>query len=325
MRQRNQAIDILKGIGILLVLVAHSLEGFVSQFAYTFHMPLFFIATGLFFTPPQGGEKDGFRKALLRDSTRLLLPAVATTLLILLVSALSWLWPGGYLISPLTLSGLQPPRLPIDQVLLLGNLWFLYALFFARQAFGLLASRLGGWWLGGASLLVGALAAWGGQHFRLPLQFLQGLSVVPFLWVGYALKQRGGADQGMPRWAYLSIPLWALYVFYGKLNISFMVYAWGYLPDLVAACGGVLFFYQVSKAIASHTRYASPVLAFLGVHSLILICAPTVETYLFPFKTLLPAMPLRSIAAIAGKTLWCALALYGCLRIPVLRKLFGIR
>ena len=48
MKQRNVAIDILKGIGIILVLTAHALEGFVSQFAYTFHMPLFFIVTGLF-------------------------------------------------------------------------------------------------------------------------------------------------------------------------------------------------------------------------------------------------------------------------------------
>ena len=47
-KQRNEAIDILKGIGIILVLTAHSLEGFVSKFAYTFHMPLFFIVTGLF-------------------------------------------------------------------------------------------------------------------------------------------------------------------------------------------------------------------------------------------------------------------------------------
>ena len=47
-KQRNESIDILKGIGIVLVLTAHSLEGFVSQFAYTFHMPLFFIVTGLF-------------------------------------------------------------------------------------------------------------------------------------------------------------------------------------------------------------------------------------------------------------------------------------
>lgn len=48
MKNRNQAIDILKGIGIILVLAAHSIEGWLSQFAYTFHMPLFFIVTGLF-------------------------------------------------------------------------------------------------------------------------------------------------------------------------------------------------------------------------------------------------------------------------------------
>ena len=51
MKQRNEAIDILKGIGIILVLTAHSLEGVVSQFAYTFHMPLFFIVMGFSMMP----------------------------------------------------------------------------------------------------------------------------------------------------------------------------------------------------------------------------------------------------------------------------------
>lgn len=60
MKQRNVAIDILKGIGIILVLTAHALEGFVSQFAYTFHMPLFFIVTGLLISVFTTTEGDGF-------------------------------------------------------------------------------------------------------------------------------------------------------------------------------------------------------------------------------------------------------------------------
>ena len=52
---RNESIDILKGIGIILVLVAHSLGGAILTFAYTFHMPLFFIVTGMFMKNPKQG------------------------------------------------------------------------------------------------------------------------------------------------------------------------------------------------------------------------------------------------------------------------------
>ena len=42
-------VDILKGIGICLVLVAHSAGGFVHTFAYSFHMPLFIFVSGWLF------------------------------------------------------------------------------------------------------------------------------------------------------------------------------------------------------------------------------------------------------------------------------------
>ena len=92
MKQRNEAIDILKGIGIVLVLTAHSLEGFVSQFAYTFHMPLFFIVTGLFISEYVMAEGVSFtmwwRHRIRKDFTRLIYPALFTIGVILIVSSL---------------------------------------------------------------------------------------------------------------------------------------------------------------------------------------------------------------------------------------------
>lgn len=51
---RDSSLSILKGFGILLVVLGHSgLEnvpygGGVHDWVYTFHMPLFFIASGYF-------------------------------------------------------------------------------------------------------------------------------------------------------------------------------------------------------------------------------------------------------------------------------------
>lgn len=48
---RNSIISIAKGIGIILVVIGHA-EGpeLVTNFIYTFHMPLFFITAGYFFS-----------------------------------------------------------------------------------------------------------------------------------------------------------------------------------------------------------------------------------------------------------------------------------
>ena len=51
--QRNSQIDTLKGIGILLVVLGHNWitleeKGTLFQLIYSFHMPLFFIISGVF-------------------------------------------------------------------------------------------------------------------------------------------------------------------------------------------------------------------------------------------------------------------------------------
>lgn len=49
-KNRNATIDILKGIGIILVVIGHSgCPQFLGDFISSFHMPLFLIASGVFF------------------------------------------------------------------------------------------------------------------------------------------------------------------------------------------------------------------------------------------------------------------------------------
>lgn len=49
--QRDNTIDILKGIGIILMVIGHAgSPQLLHDYIYTFHMPLFFIASGYFFS-----------------------------------------------------------------------------------------------------------------------------------------------------------------------------------------------------------------------------------------------------------------------------------
>lgn len=328
MKQRNEAIDILKGIGIILVLTAHSLEGFVSKFAYTFHMPLFFIVTGLFISEYSKSTDMSYGlwhwNTTKKDFRRLVLPALFTIGIILLVSSLSYLFPDSYLQNPVNLIWDEHPEKPIGHIVMLGNLWFLFALFFAKQSFYIIREISSTILLPYVCFAIGAIVVFVGRSFELPLEMSVGMSVLPFVWIGYYLKHHGGVDQGIPRWFYMSILVWAIYVFYGKLRVGTMTYSWGYIPDIIAACGGTLFFYLVSKQISERTKYLRKFLSFLGVYSLLLICAPSIETYCFPMQEVLPQIPFRSIAVIIGKVSWCVIFVFACVKIPFLRTVFGI-
>lgn len=62
------AIDILKGIGIILVVIGHNSSGVLRNFIYTFHMPLFFIISGFLFS------KKNIKDYLMNSFQRLLIP-----------------------------------------------------------------------------------------------------------------------------------------------------------------------------------------------------------------------------------------------------------
>ena len=50
-QQRNQVLSVCKGIAIILMVIGHAeAPELVTNFIYTFHMPLFFIAAGYFFS-----------------------------------------------------------------------------------------------------------------------------------------------------------------------------------------------------------------------------------------------------------------------------------
>ena len=79
MGQRLEFIDIAKGIGIILVVIGHSIGWLVPyHWIYSFHMPFFFFISGFLFTI-QGKNFLTFTKKRIRS---LLLPAMFFTILL---------------------------------------------------------------------------------------------------------------------------------------------------------------------------------------------------------------------------------------------------
>lgn len=76
MKVRDKLIDIAKGVGILLVVFAHTYSGTLSGIIYYFHMPLFFMLTGCALTY---SSRRGLRWGCLAKS--IVVPYLAFSLL----------------------------------------------------------------------------------------------------------------------------------------------------------------------------------------------------------------------------------------------------
>lgn len=329
---RNRSIDILKGIGISLVLVAHSLGGYVHTFAYSFHMPLFFLISGYFFHPKPIGE------TLRKDFTRLMIPFFFTTLLMFVVSCI---------LAPLDLDGIKTPQYTFEALIYgnaangnrhkiwgdfacVGSVWFLAALFWAKSVFNILYIKFNNVKASIILIFLSITSVVIGQYMLLPYSFIQGMTALPFLWIGYFLRM-GGGDAIIHNTAYKTIfiilaILWLASTFQSSLNMASIEWKYYYIPNVLLATVGTGVIYMVSSFINSHLNGLATLLAFLGKYSIVLVCFPVVESYLIPLKDLIPtSVPFHGIVILGCKTLWVVLTLWLTINTPFLRRVFSIK
>ncbi|MBE9583771.1 acyltransferase [Mucilaginibacter sp. JRF] len=128
---RLQWVDYSKGIGIILVVYGHVLRGLNSAgmvnasffdisdtFVYSFHMPLFFIVSGLFFESSFRKDSNGF---MLKKAKTLLHPFIIWSLIQTMVQVV--------------LSNYTNDKVPFSAlftclIIPRAQFWFLYTLFF---------------------------------------------------------------------------------------------------------------------------------------------------------------------------------------------------
>lgn len=66
LQKRDTVLDILKGIGIFLVVMGHTTKGAAVHWIYLFHMPLFFIVSGCLYAIGKGGTVKGKVRSIVR-------------------------------------------------------------------------------------------------------------------------------------------------------------------------------------------------------------------------------------------------------------------
>lgn len=83
-KNRDNILDIMKGVSILLVVLGHTYNPFCHNFIYLFHVAIFYIISGYFFNPSYVESKHGLFLLLKKRILSLWVPYVSYNFLALL-------------------------------------------------------------------------------------------------------------------------------------------------------------------------------------------------------------------------------------------------
>ena len=278
MKQRDVTFDIMKGIGVLLVMLGHTWHicDPMVHVVNSFHMPLFFIVAG-YFSKSFYDVREGDRWHIVGHYfKRLYIPFAFATLLLALWFCAKAIFNSQYWDSVITtlLSLGWASTIPLHTLwgeCATGVVWFLITLLCSKTMF-LFLSRwkklvlpfsivlsFGGYLLGRCAL-------------PLPFCLTQSMIVLPYIAIGWWWRRRKP-----PVWLVLMfVATWVLANVFSSM-VLFECRMDCYPLDLVGACGGTYLVFLFSKFIAKHTRYLSRILALFGVCSLAFICFHYVE------------------------------------------------
>ena len=270
--QRDRTFDIMKGIGILLVITAHYFSWnhpILGRSINSFHMPMFFIVAG-YFSKSFTTWSDAVLK--IKRYARRLLPAFVFTQILIVLWAVMMAFTqnegwGPVIQRTLSLFWADPhgPDTPWGR-LSIGVIWFLVALWVSKS-FLLILSRIKVWAIP-VSFTLAIVALLLHRVFPYSIWCLSiGLTALPFVTLGWWFR-----THKIPVWLMVICLLcWIAAILYSKLVMYDFI--WGCYPlDVLGACGGTLFLYWISKMLDRYLNLTPNVLSVLGIWSLAIMC-----------------------------------------------------
>lgn len=301
--KRNVPLDVAKGIGIILVVMGHAMSPVMAgdrvmeaayRVLYVFHMPLFFMLSGLVASKLIGGGTLSRRERIKRRATRLMIPYSV--------------WAGIY--SPMKRLLKEQVRFQQEYAwwtILIGNnpdgqLWFLYVLFLLSVVTILFVNEENLKWWSMIMICVSVVAPIIPSKIGLPgISLSFSMYQLGFFFIGMILIPKMDTAFGNAKLATLCLFLWGGY----SVLLLCSMDVWP-LKALSAfcACYCVLFF----GTKISGTRIADR-LAFLGRNSMdiYILHAPILVIGRMVFRRFLPGTLWLYVAALTVIALTSAL------------------
>ena len=279
MDKRIDYIDAAKGVGILLMILGHcyyvgTVPG-LSRVIYSFHMPLFFIISGLFIKPLS--LKEGVKKY----AKAYLKPYLVACGLMLLLTIVLHLISGEGLVEPiktalksyLFASGSTQGTALYHDYPKVGMIWFLFALFWGCLFYSLIKTLFTAKMdIVLFSILLFFIGYCSSKYIRLPFSIQAGLCSVVFIMSGNIIRQYGIVEKVLqsPK-TIISIMtiIWIVSaLMLGGINMACNLYDEGIIQFPASIIATLLLFAACSKLKLRLSKLGQSTLAILIGHQL---------------------------------------------------------
>jgi len=358
-KHRNIALDIMKGLGMLIVIKDHSdiIPMEYRHFTMSFMMPMFFLLAGYLYRPYEDNAEY-----IKKSFVRLYLPYLLGVL-IWCIFLLAHQWTD-YKSAGLMLIGCAGVPHYLCTYLsdwpCIGAFWFFAAMFWCRVIFNLIYTKCGKarYYVLFAAAIAGYILLRYVVH--LPLGISEGMSVLNFFLVGHLFKYKSDiTDDDRSKIANTNYDIpsidrssvtkeilligglvcWVLAIKYSEIVVSAAYYKHFFI-DFVGACVITYVFYLICNYIANHLPLLSRLLSWLGGGSLFILWIHRTELQFGTVNKILElvySIPLinswyvesgaihyHPYIQLFAQYVFCSLCLLIVARIPPLKKFFGV-
>ena len=308
---RLTVFDILKGIGILLVIICHTFMKEIGPYITAFHMPLFFIVAGYFY------KQNSFNVHLRKDFRRLVIPYLFICIATMLIASVQESRTN-HAVSIVTdvLYGCGTPA------------WFLLGLFGSRAIFNRVLCLCPNRYII-VSLVISSIPLAISLHDELPttLSFFSSICSVIFVAIGFYVKHHHVLellDSHRIIAITLSVLFWLNTSIFGAVDLHYCIFKL-WIIDYLGACGGTYLCYSVSKFIDMNTTKMKALLVWWGYYSFVVFSFHAIE-YVFPNWHVLASFsdntPIRPYVILAFRLFFAWLAVLVTMRFSILKNIF---
>ncbi len=285
-KTRIQWIDVAKGICMISVIASHLDVIEIYNVVTAFQLTVFFILSG--YTLKQSPID---RQYLNKKFKSLMVPYFLTCLCVMIMDIFNSLYLGMTSVSDITgivsrdlirsflASGSIRSLGSVEVGSMIGAIWFLPALFFAiiftQFLLNHVSSRINRFIIASILLIIAEIT---GEFIWLPFSIQSAMTAVPFLLIGYELRQTQGLLEKLNwKMCLAALALFLICCYLDSAKIRFVASA---LDDIVIALIAALSSSAVIIYCSRHLEKVRP-LSWIGRNSLLFLC-----THLFALNTM---------------------------------------
>lgn len=324
---RNPIFDIMKFVAIMAMIVGHCVYDWRKPWIYIWHMPLFFMVSGYFFTP------NKFSNALKKGVNRLLQPYIVTAVIIIIITAIEQYWAGNNdYNTEITATTLLSGGIGYIKYAHGFAIWFLIALFLCNTLYSILhkASLDNATDLSlraiGITLVTYSIIRTG--IIYAPFALLQAGMGIMFFHIGYMYRKYVSMPSTSTQIIILLLSILAVIGSqrYGGMEMYCSQYP-NLILNILGAVGGTYIIMQISYYLCRAFPLTAIKVAELGSISILILAVHALD-YEFNFSPFITRNLLFFIddiePNIAERILFALIVSLLLYKLPIVRKIFGL-